>query len=144
MKFSEVLAISGQPGLFKYLAQGKTGIIVESLSDAKRFQINASSKVSTLGDIAIYTEGEDVPLSEVFQAMSDKLSGGIAISHKSATTELAAKFEEYLPEYDKYRVRASDIKKVFAWYNLLQQTGMTTFVEAETEAEETQESEETK
>lgn len=142
MKFTEVLAISGQPGLFKYLAQGKSGIIVESLSDAKRFQISASSKVSTLSDIAIYTDSEDVPLSEVFQSMSDKLSSGAALSHKSATTELAEKFEEYLPEYDKYRVRASDIKKVFAWYNLLQQTGMTTFVEAE--AEEVQETEETK
>ena len=141
MKFSEVLAISGQPGLFKYLAQGKSGIIVESLSDAKRFQINASSKVSTLGDIAIYTEGEDVPLSEVFQSMSDKLTGGAAISHKSATTELATKFEEYLPDYDKYRVRASDIKKVFAWYNILQAIGMTSFIEAETEEEQAQEKE---
>lgn len=133
MKFTEVLAISGQPGLFKYLAQGKSGIIVESLADAKRFQINASSKVSTLGDIAIYTDGEDMPLAEVFQSMSDKLEGGAAISHKSSTEDLAAAFAEYLPTYDRYRVRASDIKKVFSWYNLLQATGMTKFIEEKTE-----------
>lgn len=129
MKFTEVLAISGQPGLFKYLAQGKSGIIIESLADGKRSQVAASAKVSTLGDIAIYTEGEDMPLAEVFQAMSDKLNGGAAVSHKSSTEVLAAAFEEYLPTYDKYRVRASDIKKVFSWYNLLQGSGMTKFVE---------------
>lgn len=129
MKFTEVLAISGQPGLFKYLTQGKSGIIIESLSDGKRSQVTASAKVSTLGDIAIYTEGEDMPLSQVFQAMSDKLNGGPAMSHKSDTKELAASFEEFLPTYDKYRVRASDIKKVFVWYNILQGAGMTNFIE---------------
>lgn len=131
MKFTEVIAISGQPGLFKYLAQGKTGIIIESLSDGKRSQVTANAKVSTLGDIAIYTESEDMPLAEVFQSMSDKLNGGPAISYKSDTKELAKAFEEYLPTYDKYRVRASDIKKVFSWYNLLQGAGMTQFVEKE-------------
>lgn len=131
MKFKEVLAISGQPGLFKYLAQGKSGIIIESLADGKRSQVAASAKVSTLVDIAIYTEGEDMPLAEVFQAMSDKLNGGAAIAHKSDTAALAAAFGEFLPTYDKYRVRASDIKKVFSWYNLLQGVGMTQFVETE-------------
>lgn len=133
MKFTEVLAISGQPGLFKYLAQGKSGIIIESLADGKRSQVTASAKVSTLGDIAIYTEGEDMPLAQVFQSISDKLNGGAAISHKADTKELAAAFEEYLPTYDKYRVRASDIKKVFSWYNILQGAGMTKFVEEPTE-----------
>lgn len=141
MKFTEVLAISGQPGLFKYLAHGKSGIIVESLVDGKRSQVTASSKVSTLGDIAIYTDGEDKPLAEVFQAMSDALNGGAAISHKADTRELAAAFAQYLPDYDRDRVRASDIKKVFSWYNMLQSTGMTKFVEEpteETSAEETE------
>lgn len=135
MKFTEVLAISGRPGLFKYLAQGKSGIIVESLSDGNRFQVDASSKVSTLADIAIYTEAEDMPLSEVFQTISDKLKGGAAIDHKSQTDKLAEAFEEYVPSYDKYRVRASDIKKVFSWYNTLQAAGLSCFVEEEVKEE---------
>lgn len=136
MKFSEILAISGQPGLFKYLAQGKGGIIIESLTDGRRSQVSSSSRVSTLTDIAIYTEGEDKPLSEVFQNMCEMLNGEAALSHKSNPDELTAAFELYLPEYDKYRVRLSDIKKVFQWYNVLQAAGMREFVEAEEEANE--------
>lgn len=131
MKFSEVLAISGQQGLFKYLAQGKTGIIIESLMDGKRMQVPSTARVSTLNDISMYTDAEDILLANVFQNMSDKLEGGAAISHKSSADELASAFADYLPNYDRYRVRPSDIKKVFSWYNILQGAGMTQFVEVE-------------
>ncbi len=129
MKFSEILSISGQPGLFRYLAQSKNGIIIESLLDKRRTQVSSHSRVSSLNDIAIYTESEDMPLAEVFQAISDALQGGAAISHKSAPEALEAAFASYVPTYDRDRVRSSDIKKVFQWYNLLQQNGMTEFVE---------------
>lgn len=136
MKFSEVIAISGQPGLFMYLAQSKAGIIVESLMDKRRFPVSATAKVSSLNDIAIYTEGEDMPLSQVFQAMSDKLEGKEAINAKSDIKELVKAFGEYLPSYDKDRVHNSDIKKVFTWYNMLVTYGMTEFVEKEEEQKE--------
>lgn len=136
MKFSEVLAISGQQGLFKYLAQGKTGIIIESLMDGKRMQVPSNARVSTLNDISMYTEADDVLLATVFQNMSDKLEGGAALSHKAPSEELAEAFADYLPNYDKYRVRQSDIKKVFSWYNILQGAGMTQFVEEEEEVTE--------
>ena len=134
MKFSEVLAIAGQSGLYKYLAHGKNGIIVESLADGRRFPVPSSAQVSALRDISIYTELEDKPLSEVFETMFEKLEGKPALSHKSAPAELAAAFAEYLPDYDQARVHASDIRKVFMWYNILQGTGMTEFVEKEEEA----------
>lgn len=136
MKFSEVIAISGQPGLFMYLAQSKAGIIVESLMDKRRFPVSATAKVSSLNDIAIYTEGEDMPLSQVFQVMSDKLEGKEAINAKSDIKELVKTFGEYLPSYDKDRVHNSDIKKVFTWYNMLVAYGMTEFVEKEEEQKE--------
>ncbi len=139
MKFSEILSISGQPGLFRYLAQGKSGIIIESLAEGKRMQVSANSRISSLSDIAIYTEAEDMPLAEVFQTMFNSLEGAAALNHKSDINELVTAFEEYLPTYDKYRVRHSDIKKVFQWYNLLQGAGLTQFIETE-EAESAEES----
>ncbi|MEG1554006.1 MAG: DUF5606 domain-containing protein [Rikenellaceae bacterium] len=138
MKFSEVIAISGQPGLFMYLAQGKAGIIVESIVDKRRFPVSATAKVSSLNDIAIYTEGEDIPLAEVFQKMHDALNGKEAINSKSDIKELTKAFGEYLPSYDKDRVHSSDIKKVFAWYNMLIAYGMTEFVEKEDTQKEEQ------
>lgn len=136
MKFNEILSIANMPGLYAYLAQGKSGIIVEALTDNRRTVVSSTARVSALSDIAIYTEGEDMPLSEVFQTMSDMLEGKEAISHKSSANELATAFATYIPSYDTDRVRASDIKKVFAWYNLLITNGMTEFVSAEDENEE--------
>ena len=136
MKFNEILSIASMPGLYAYLAQAKSGIIVEALADNRRIVVSSTARVSALSDIAIYTEGEDMPLAEVFQAMSDMLEGKEAISHKSPSVELAAALATYVPSYDTDRVRASDIKKVFAWYNLLVANGMTEFVIEEDENEE--------
>ncbi len=142
MKFSEILAISGQSGLYKYVAQGKNGIIIESLVDEKRMPVASNAKVSALIDIAIYTEGEDMPLADVFQVMHEKLSGAASISHKEPTAKLVSTFAEFVPTFDRYRVHTSDLKKVFQWYNLLQAAGMTDYNSELKDAEETAENEE--
>ncbi|TAJ10477.1 hypothetical protein DMA11_18780 [Marinilabiliaceae bacterium JC017] len=118
------LAISGQSGLFKMVSQTKNSIIVESLIDGKRMPAYATSRISALEDISIYTENGDVKLSDVFKSIFEKENGGQAISHKSKGPELKAYFEEIVPEYDTDRVYVSDIKKVFAWYNLLIEKGL--------------------
>ncbi|WP_439185211.1 DUF5606 family protein [Carboxylicivirga taeanensis] len=114
-----ILAISGQRGLFKLVSQAKNSIIVESLIDGKKMPAYATSRISALEDISIYTEDEDVKLFDVFKAIYEKEEGGVAISPKSSSAELKAYFEEVLPLYDKDRVYVSDIKKVLTWYNLL-------------------------
>ncbi len=114
-----ILAISGQRGLFKLVSQAKNSIIVESLIDGKRMPAYATSRISALEDISIYTEEEDVKLSDVFKAIYEKENGGEAINPKSSGNELKGYFESILPEYDKDRVYVSDIKKVLTWYNLL-------------------------
>ncbi len=139
MKFSEIISISGQSGLFKYLAQASNGIIVESLVDDKRFPVPSNAKVSALIDIAIYTDGEDMALADVFQIMHDTLQGAAAISHKQPAKELTAKFVEYIPSFDQDRVYNSDIKKVFQWYNVLQAAGMTDYNSELKDEEETEE-----
>ena len=140
MKLQDILAISGQPGLYKYIAQSKTGVIVEALSDGKRINAASSAKVSSMAEIAIYTEEDDIPLAKVFEAMSSHFDGKEAISHKSSSNELKSLFEVVVPDYDKDRVHISDIKKVVSWYNALTQAGITDFsIEEETEESEGEE-----
>ncbi len=126
-----ILAVSGQSGLFKLVAESKNSIIVESLETKKRLPVHSTSKVSALEDIAIYTDEGDVPLKDIFKAISENKDGGPALSHKSSANELKAFFEEVVPEYDKDRVYVSDIKKVIMWYNVLQEKGLLDFSKEE-------------
>ena len=119
MILKDILAISGEPGLFKFIAQGKNAIIVEHLETKKRSSAYGSAKVSSLEDIAIFTEKEDVPLSKVFDLIQEKENGGPAIDSKVDTEKLKSWFEGILPEYSKDKVYTSDIKKVALWYNFL-------------------------
>lgn len=136
MELSEILAISGQPGLFKYVAQSQRGVIVESLIDKKRMNASATSRVSALTEISMFTEGEDIPLAEVFTRIYAHTGGKEAISPKSSPEQLKAAFAEVLPEYDRDRVHVSDIKKCFSWFNILVGAGFTEFKLPTEESEE--------
>lgn len=127
MELKEILAISGQPGLYKYVAQSTRGVIVESLTDGRRMNASAQSKVSALTEISMFTEGDDIPLAEVFTRIYAHTGGKETVSHKSSPEQLKAAFAEVLPEYDRERVHVSDIKKCFAWFNTLVQAGFTEF-----------------
>jgi len=128
MELKEILAISGRPGLYRYVAQSTRGVIVESLVDGTRSNAaSASRMMSALSEISIFTEGDDIPLARVFTNIYAHTGGKEAISHKESPEALKAYFAEVLPEYDRERVHVSDIKKVFAWYNILVKAGMTEF-----------------
>ena len=136
MEFKDILAISGMPGLYKYVAQSTRGIIVESLEDGRRTNASATARVSALAEISMFTEGEDIALAEVFTRMYNHTGGQQGLSHKESADKLKAYFAEVLPEYDRERVHVSDIKKVFAWYNALLAAGFTEFKLPEEPAEE--------
>ena len=123
MTISGIISISGRPGLFKVVAQGKNNIIVESLQDKKRFPAYASDRISALEDISIYTYSEDKPLSEIFDAIFKKEKGATCISHKESEDKLTGYLVEVLPDFDQERVYPSDIKKIFMWYNMLHKAG---------------------
>ena len=127
MEFKDILAISGMPGLYKYVAQSTRGIIVESLEDGRRTNASATSRVSALSDISMFTEGEDIALAEVFTRMYAHTEGKQGLSHKESADKMKAYFAEVLPEYDRERVHVSDIKKALAWFNILVAAGMTEF-----------------
>jgi hypothetical protein len=123
MNLTGIIAISGKPGLFKVIAQGKNSIIVESLVDNKRVPAYASDRISALEDISIYTYEEDAPLKDLFIAIHAKESGKETISHKEDLVKLQNYLLEILPNFDQERVYPSDIKKIFQWYNLLLKSG---------------------
>ncbi|PVX50776.1 hypothetical protein C7377_1092 [Balneicella halophila] len=115
----DIIAISGKPGLYKLVSSASNSIIVEALEGGKRFPVFGASQVSALQDIAIYTNTTEVQLSEVMQSIYEKLNGGKCTIVKSKPKELSEFFEEVLPDYDQDRVYASDMKKIYGWYNIL-------------------------
>ena len=136
MNLTGIIAISGRPGLFKVIAQGKNSIIVESLIDKKRFPAYAADRISALDDISIYTYDEDAPLKELLAAIYKKENGNECPSHKEDITVLQSYLIDLLPNYDQERVYPSDVKKMFQWYNLLHKSGNLIVEEAKEEKRE--------
>lgn len=136
---TKILSISGQPGLYLYIAQARSGAIVESLSDKKRSCFGLTSKMTTLADISIYTTEGEMKLSEVFLKLKDVLGGAEAPASKASSDELKALFAKAVPDYDGERFYVSHMKKVVYWYNCLLKYASLDF---ETPEEETSESEE--
>lgn len=134
----KILSISGKPGLYKLISYGKNIIIVENVTDKKRIPAYSRDKIISLGDIAIYTESEEVPLSDVFQSIYEKYEQkALDASAFKDAAKLTEFFEGVLPDYDHDRVYNTDIKKVISWYNILVNAGITDFkAEAENENEE--------
>jgi hypothetical protein len=128
----KILSVSGKPGLYQLISQGKNMFIVESLIDHKRIPVYMRDKAVSLGDIAMYTEDEEVPLREVLKKIKEKEDGKeIVFSPTIQSAELRDYFESVLPNFDKERVYPSDIKKLMSWYNLLIKSGLTDFQEKE-------------
>lgn len=140
MDLSKILSIAGKNGLFKVVSQAKNAVIVESLTDNKRFPAFGHEKMSSLEEISVFTTGDDMALKEVFKAFHQKLEGKAAIDHKSDNATLKKFFLEMVPEFDQNRVYVSDIKKMVAWYNTLLEQGLLEFTEEtkDTEAVETE------
>jgi hypothetical protein len=128
----EILSVTGKPGLFKLISQGKNMLIVESLIDGKRMPAFTKDKVVSLSDIAIFTENEEVPLIQVFEKLRIKENSVVAsIDPKADNDKLRSFMLEVLPEYDRDRVYPSDIRKLITWYNILINSGFTGFVKVE-------------
>lgn len=120
-----ILSIAGQSGLFKLVSQGKNTIIVESIATGKKMPAYATSRVSALSDISMYTTEDDVKLSTVMANIYKYTNGAQAIDAKKASAdELKAYMDNVLPNWDKERIYTSDLKKLFTWYNILQAAGL--------------------
>ena len=116
---ARILSVSGQHGLFNYIAQARNGAIVEALSDKRRTCFDMKSRITTLADISIYTSEGEMKLQEVFQKLHDALGEADAPTSKASADELKALFLKAIPNYDGDRFYLSHMKKVVDWYNEL-------------------------
>ena len=135
----KILSVSGKPGLYKLVSQGKSMLIVEALTDGRRLPVYAREKIISLGDIAIYTDGDEVPLYEVLNSVKAKGEGKAVSSIdavRATPDELRAYMAEVLPNFDRDRVYPTDIKRLLSWYNLLISAGITDFDPQESAEEE--------
>lgn len=136
--FERVLTISGKPGLYRLLSQGRNMFIVEAVdASKKRLPVHNSDKVVMLDDIAIYTDTEEIPLREVFAKILEKEGGVLSFDLKAATPEeLVEYFESVMPDYDRERVYLTHIKKIYAWYNILVENGVVDFTREDVAGED--------
>ena len=133
---SKILAVSGQSGLFLYISHARNGAVVEALADKKRTSVSMTSKITSLADISIYTDDEEVKLQQVFLNMKEVLGDSDAPTAKSKPEELKALFEKALPSYDRDRFYVSHMKKVVEWYNALKNYASLDFVNPDEESAE--------
>ena len=133
----KILSISGRPGLYKLISYGKNMLLVEGLTDKKRFPVHSRERVMSLGDISIFTTAEDLPLSQVLENVGKKFENKPIDLKAYATPDQLHEFMgSVLENWDEERVHNSDIKKIISWYNVLVGAGITDFTTKEKEEEE--------
>lgn len=123
MDLSKIISVAGKSGLYRVIAQGRQAIIAESLLDGKRIPVHTSMRVSSLDEISMYTTGDDVPLAQVLEKLHEVEKGGPSLDPKADEDKLFAKLAEALPDHDRERIYASDVRKLFAWYDQLLKAG---------------------
>lgn len=138
----KILAITGRPGLYEIVAQGKNMILVQDISTGRRFPASARDKIVALGDISMYTDDGDTPLGEILDRVYAHFEGkAIDVKGLEKEGKLAETFGEIVPDFDRNRVYNSDIRKLFSWYNLLLAAGFKEFAEKPEEETKTEENE---
>jgi len=136
MTLKEIVAVLGQSGLFKSIATSRNGIIVENIETKQRSTIPSTVHVSSLEDIAIFTQQEEKPLSQILRDIREKLQGAEIISYKAEPAKIKDFFAEVVPDYDNTRVYFSDMKKVVNWYHILQTHNMLDLIDVKEDEKE--------
>lgn len=128
---ARILSISGQSGLYLYIAQARNGAIVEALRTKTRSVFNMKSRITSLADISIYTEEGELKLKNVFEKLHETLGENDAPTSKASADELKSLFAQAVPDYDGDRFYVSHMKKVVDWYNEIKNFASLDFVEEE-------------
>lgn len=132
----KIISITGKPGLYRILSQGRGSLIVEDIDTQRRLPVLGRDQVVSLGDISMYTESGDTPLGDILDKVYARFEGKSVDVKAMDSAALHNTFGEIVEDYDRDRVRDNDIKKLFKWYNLLIASGMTKFAEEEEKEEE--------
>lgn len=126
-----IVSIAGKPGLYRLVNQGKNMLIVENITDGKRMPAYARDKVVSLGDISMYTTGEDIRLNAVLEKVKAETNGEPVDVKNMTDAQVRELFKKVLPDYDEDRVYTTDIRKLFSWYNTLISANVTDFKDEE-------------
>jgi hypothetical protein len=128
MNLENLVAVSGLPGLYRMAANRSNGLIVEDIKSGKRrFASSRKHQFTPLESIAIYTDdGDSKELKHVFRNMFQQIEDNPPVSTSAKNEELHDYFAEVLPQYDRDRVHAGDIKKVIKWFNCLKESNLLT------------------
>lgn len=118
MNLRGIVSVSGKPGLWRALAQNKTGFILESFDEHKtKLVANLSTaKIAALDEITIFGEDEDIKLTDIFERMKSVKNVPDA---KADGKQLRELFREVATGHDEEKVYASDMKKVVSWYHIM-------------------------
>ena len=144
MDLTKVVSISGKPGLYVIKSQAIGRLIVESVLDGKCTPAFARDRMSSLEEISIFSTDEDRPLKDVFKMIHEKMGDKVDFDYKKASNdELREKFAFVMPDYDEDAVYPSDMRKVFAWYQMLMDKNLLDFTEEEAKPEAETENTET-
>ena len=122
MDLKEIASVAGKSGLFKVIKPTKTGVILESLDEARKKSIaSGNSRVSILKEISVYTTGKDssILLEDLFDKIFEKHGKDLNVDPKAEASVLFNFLAEVLPDYDEDRVYASDLKKLVTWYQII-------------------------
>jgi len=142
MDLKNIMSVSGQPGLFRFISNSRNGIIVESFVDQKRSFVSSSAKVSSLEEIAVFTSEKEVPLVEVLKNIFN-LENELPVPDPKSEADTLKKFMgEVLPDYDREKVYLSDIKKIVAWYSFLKSNDLLDFSDEATNKDSKEDKEE--
>src|SRR5574344_1848580 len=137
-----ILAISGNPGLYLLVSRGRATLIVETVDEQKkRLSVSIRDKITSLNDISIFTDDEDVLLTTVLESIKKKMEGKPVemITKKASKKELIDFLASVLPNFDRDRVYPNDIRKIINWYNILINNGYTDFETKEVQNESSEE-----
>jgi len=134
----QIASVAGYSGLYRIVKPGRAGVIVETLDDKKtKTMMGPTARVSVLNDISIYVEGdednESAPLAEVLRQVNEQYGENLTVNPKGSNDELAAFMSTVVPNYDRDRVRPTDIKKLIVWYTILRQYAPEIFEPSEPE-----------
>lgn len=147
MTIADIATVSGKGGLFKVLAPTKSGVILESLDEAKTKMVATTNhRLSLLNEISIYTTTREgnTPLEDVLKKIQKDFGDDPGVDGNSDSDELKAFMKAILPEYDEDRVYTSDIKKLVRWYALIRKYAPEVLQESKDEKDKDAQAEESK
>ncbi len=122
MEYSNIVSVTGLPGLHELISTKTDGAVVRSLGDkTSRFISNRIHRFSHLESIEVFTTGENVNLVEIFNAIE---KNNESLPDEKNDEAIKKYFQKVYPDMDFDKVYKSDMKKMIRWYDELKKNNI--------------------